>query len=710
VIAGDVQVGLDAIAAVKGHFDAGTLRPLAVVSAKRTWLRKFGFPGDVWPVNPKRASVAGERCYPNLEALPAAAELAIIPLSAGATIPAVRDCVRAGIRNGIVWAGGFAETGEEGARLQHMLAELCRDSSFLLCGPNCLGIINAWQPLTATFASSLATTDRLQRGNISVVSQSGGTAMAVQGLAQQAGFGFRLMISSGNEAVLGVTDYLEALIDDDKTDVIAVYLEGVRDGVAFAAALARARRIGKPIVMLKAGLTAEAGRAAAAHTGALVGDDRVWQSVFRDEAVISVRSVRELVDVALFLSSNRREAMPRGRGVAIVSFGGGVGVLGTDLCARYDLSTPALSDATRSHLAGLVPPIASLANPIDVTPATFEPQWRSKFPAALDVIASDPAIDALYVPLSAMAQGATEVAHALAALRHRTDKTVCVSWMFAPREGSEILARAGMYVFAEPASAIETLGHVAQLGTAQPSVDTHQPTPISSMPCFDWNAHVPDAAAGVVVTEDACHRILAAAGLPIARAHLVASEDAAARAAVEVGLPVVMKGISATVTHRAAAGLLALDLRSEQEVHDAYQCLVARTRELNVTLNGVYVQHMASGKLELLVSAFRDPAFGVMVACGAGGTLTEIHDDVALKRAPFDVAQAEALMQRLRIVQRAAKIDPHARIAPPAEFVARFSKLAASAPWRRFVLEINPIKWESEFVTAVDGLLLIEEV
>jgi acyl-CoA synthetase (NDP forming) len=295
-------------------------------------------------------------------------------------------------------------------------------------------------------------------------------------------------------------------------------------------------------------------------------------------------------------------------------------------------------------------------------------------------------------------------------LRHRTDKTVCVSWMFAPREGSEILARAGMYVFTEPASAIETLGDAAWLGAAQRSIDTRQPPPISSTPCFDWNAHVPDAAAGLVVTEDACHRILAAAGLRVARAHLASSEDTAVRAAVEVGLPVAMKGISAAVTHRAAAGLLALDLRREQEVRDAYKRLVARAQELSVTLDGVYVQHMSRGKLELLVSAFRDPAFGVMVVCGAGGTLTEIVDDVALKRAPFDAVQAEALMQRLRIVQRASKIDPHARIAPAAEFVARFSELAASAPWRRFVLEINPIKWEAEFVTAVDGLLLIEEV
>ena len=255
-------------------------------------LRKFGYPGDVWPVNPKRDSVAGVRCYSALDALPRPADLAVIAVSAERTLAAVRDCVGAGIRNGVVWAGGFAEAGEDGATLQRQLSDYCRDEGFLLCGPNCLGIIDAWQPLTATFASSLVTTDRLEKGDISMVSQSGGTAMAVQGLAQQAGFGFRLMISSGNEAVLGITEYLEALVDDDRTAVIAVYLEGVRDGTAFANALARARRSGKPVVMLKAGRTAAAGRAAAAHTGALVGDDRVWRTVFDEHAVITVRSVR----------------------------------------------------------------------------------------------------------------------------------------------------------------------------------------------------------------------------------------------------------------------------------------------------------------------------------------------------------------------------------------------------------------------------------
>jgi acetyltransferase len=671
-------------------------------------LRKFGYPGEVWPVNPKRDTVAGVRCYPALDALPRPADLAIIAVSAERTLEVVRDCVGAGIGNGVVWAGGFAEAGEDGATLQRQLSDDCRDAGFLLCGPNCLGIINAWQPLTATFASSLVGTDRLEKGDISMVSQSGGTAMTVQGLAQQAGFGFRLMISSGNEAVLGITDYLDALIDDDRTAIIAVYLEGVRDGPAFANALARARRSRKPVVMLKAGRTAAAGRAAAAHTGALVGDDRVWRAVFDEHAVISVRSVRELVDVALFLSSSGRK-LPRGNGVAISTFGGGVGVLATDLCAQQGLATPPLSDPTRERLAPLVPSFASTVNPIDLTPATFQPPWIDRFPEALDTIASDPSIDALFFPLSAMAQGGPQVAAALAALRQRCAKPLCVSWMFAPDEGLATLAQAGVHVFAEPARALEALGHAAAYGRTLDRVSSVSSPARASTATFDWNAHVPVPTAGLVITEDACHGILAAAGLPVARARLATSEDDASRVAAEVGLPVAMKGIAAAVTHRAAAGLLALDVRTDAEVRDAHRSLSARARELRVPLDGVYVQHMARGRLELLVSAFRDPVFGVMVACGAGGNLAEIIDDVTLERAPFDEARAGAVLARLRIAQRADRVDPQARPQPVASFLAAFSQLAASAPWRRFVLEVNPIKWQADQVTAVDGLLIIEE-
>jgi acetyltransferase len=689
------------VAVIGASDQAGNLGGRAVML-----LRKYGFPGNVSPVNPKRESVAGVPCYPSLAALPEPAELAIIAVSAERALAAVSECVAAGTRHGVLWAGGFAEAGDDGAKLQQTLADYCRAHGFLLCGPNCLGIINAWQPLTATFASSLVAADRMARGDISMVSQSGGTAMGVQQLAQEAGFGFRLMISCGNEAVLDVSDYIEALVDDPATAVIAAYLEGTRDGARLANAFARARSAGKPVVVLKAGRTAAAALAAAAHTGALAGDDRVWSAVFDEHAVVAVRSQRELIDACLYLSSVKGR-LPVGNGVAISTFGGGVGVLSADLCAQHGLTTPPLGEATRARLASLAPSFASTANPVDHTPATFASPWIERFPEALDAIAADPAIHAMFFPLSAMATGAGEVGAALADLSTRSDKPICVSWMFAPPAGPAALARARIHPFAEPARAVEALAHAAKYAQAIRRADVRNEAVAPQS--FDWTRRVPAPVAGQVINEDACHRLLADAGLPVARARLARDEDDAVRAAHEAGLPVAMKGISSSITHRAAAGLLALDLRTDDEVRNGWRHLAERAREIGVRLEGAYVQQMASGRLEILVSALRDPVFGVIVACGAGGNLTEIIDDVALARAPFGVARAEQVLSRLRIVQCASRVDPGARIEPLAAFVSEFSRLVAGAPWRRFVIEINPIKWRAQDVVAVDGLIIIED-
>ncbi|MGE3923436.1 MAG: acetate--CoA ligase family protein [Lautropia sp.] len=691
-------------------------------------LCKFGYPGDIWPINPGRETVAGLRCYPSLEALPRTPELAILAVAAAGTLDAARQCVAAGVRHGIVWAGGFAETGEEGARLQQELTAICRDGGFTICGPNSLGIVNTWLPLTGTFAARLVNTGTLLRGSISMVSQSGGLGIASQAMAQDDGFGFRCFISCGNEAVLGIADYLAALVEDEATAVIAAYVEGQRDGSALVAALAQARAAGKPVVMLKTGLTAATARAAAAHTGALVGDGRVWSAVLREHGVIQVDTVRELLDVSIFLSSSERVIRPAGRRVAIVSFGGGWGVLCTDLCARHGLEAPLLSAAIRAKLQDMVPPIASIANPIDLTPATFQPRWLARFPEALETIASDPAIDTVFFALNAMATGGREVAEAIVALRGRTGKTICVSWVLAPPEGLAILAAAGVFVFPEQGRALAAVARIAAsveaAGGSGPALAASVPAASSaSRPAagtghrgepahpaaIDWREHVPDPAAGTVVSEDRCHRILQLAGLPVARGRLARSADEALAAARFAGYPVAMKGISAAVTHRADAGLLRLGVGSDAVVAAAYHELAEQARGNGIALDGVYVQQMVRAKAELLISAFRDPAFGVMITCGAGGGLTELIDDVALARAPLDADAAAALLRRSRLVRRTLQREPDSDLSAPAEFVARFSQLVTTIPWRRFVFEINPVRWQAGTAVAVDGLLIIEQ-
>lgn len=358
-------------------------------------------------------------------------------------------------------------------------------------------------------------------------------------------------------------------------------------------------------------------------------------------------------------------------------------------------------------MKSLVPPIASITNPIDLTPETYnQPNWLALFPRALDVIAADPNIHTLLFQVGATAHRAKEIMDNICDLRRRTDKTICVAWTLAPRNVLERLPAEGFYPFPEHARASRVIGQLVRYGAAL----SRPPRPNRvEVPDFNWAAYVAKPRPGLVISEHECHRILTAAGLPVAPGQLATSSLEAAQAADAVGYPVALKGISPAVTHRAAAGLLALDLRSDREVSDAYDRLMDRARDLEIELEGVYVQRMVRGSLELLVSAFRDPQFGVMVSCGAGGNLTELIDDITLERAPVDQALALHMLGRLRIMQHAPRLERGIDPRTVAEFVAHFSRLALTAPWRRFVLEVNPIKWSGDRVVAVDGLLIVED-
>jgi len=689
------------VAVIGASEQPGNLGGIAV-----SLMQKFGFRGQIWPVNPKRTSVHDLPCFPSVAALPAPADLAIIATNAELAASIVRDCAAAGIRNGIIWAGGYAEVGEQGEDMQKQLLATCRETGFTLVGPNCLGIIDASNAMVATFASFLIESDVLIPGNVAMISQSGGLATMAQAMAQLKGMGFGLTVSTGNEAMLTVADYIHAVAADDAIKVIAAYVEGVRDGPRFVEAVSAARAAGKPVVILKGGLTAESAQAAAAHTGALAGERRVWEAMARELGVITAESLEELLNVVLFLSRQDLSRLPKGNGIAIISFGGGAGVLSADQCAKYGLTVPSLSEETRARLRPLVPPIASVQNPVDLTPQAFNSEkYFATFPEALEVIAADPNVDIVFCQFGPQAQRGVETAKIIADLRHRTGKTVCIAWPLAPRGAPEMLESEGVYVFQEYERALSAL---AKLATQQRLAANPVKRP-ASFASFDWDSRVPAPLPGTVISENECHAILSEAGVRTARGYLAASESDAVSAAARIGYPLAVKGISPQVTHRAAAGLVALDIRTEEDLVTAYRTLTERAVSAGVTLDGVYLQEMIRKGLEVIVSAFRDPIFGTMVSCGSGGNLTEMIEDLAIARTPLDEVGALQLLEQLRIVGAAKKLDPQAKLEDLARFVAGFSEVAHSAPWENFVIEINPVKWSGSGVTAIDGLILIEK-
>jgi acyl-CoA synthetase (NDP forming) len=669
-------------------------------------LIKFKFTGPVWPVNRTADAVAKLKCYPSVGDLPGVPDLAIFAIPADGLLQAIGECIEVGTRNGIVYAGGLGEAGSEGALLQQAIVDLCRRHDFKLCGPNCVGIINCAAPATATFATALHELETLRPGMISMVSQSGGLGTSFFAMIYRAGFGFRHLVSSGNEAVVSFADYLYAMARDEGTGVIAAYLEGVTDGPKLVRALAEARRQRKPVVIVKSGAGKTSAKAAQAHTGALVGEDRVFDAILQEMGAIRVYSIEELADVCLMLVGMGKGRLPAGPGVGIVTFGGGNGVLGVDQCEQAGLTVPPLQPEGVERLRSLLVSTATASNPVDLTPSTaFRPESLAQLPAALDVMIAEPDIDVLMMIASSLPTKAVEISAIVADLWDRSPKPVCMSWPDTPTGTAARLAARGVPVFAEPARAARALGGLVRHRAAldrplRPDVMTPRP--------FDWARHV-STSAPQVISENQCHAVMKAAGLPVAAGELVQDEAGALRAADALGLPVALKGISPRVTHRAAAGLLAIDLRSREEVADAYRRLNRRAQEIGVSLDGIYVQKMHKGGVELLASAFRDPIFGPVISCGSGGGLTELIDDVAIERAPVSREIAAAMIGRLRIRRHARDEQGPLPTTPAADFLVRLSELAASAPWSTFVLEVNPIKWTRESAIAVDGLLIVEK-
>jgi acetyltransferase len=634
---------------------------------------------------------------------PSQPDLAILAVPASAVPGAIRDCAAAGIRAGIVWAGGFIEGDADGAARQEELIAVCRETGFAVLGPNCLGVIETHTPITASFASMMLSFDRLLPGNISMISQSGGLATIAHALAQQQSYGFRYTISTGNEAVLDAADFLRALVDDPQTEVIALYLEGARDGEKLRRALTAAREARKPVIVLKAGATGASAIAAAAHTGALAGERRVWDAVLRECAAIRVDSLEELLDVALQLSGADLSKLPSNRGVAAITFGGGSGVLSADQCDRAGLAVPSLSVETREALKGIVPPLASTRNPVDLTPQTYlDPKWLKSFPRVLDVIAGDPSIGTVFFQAGPMSRGDAELAETIIEFRARCPKPALAAWPLAIDAARDAFRAGAMHLFPEYSRGVRVIGRLAAY-----SEDLASPCERPPPAGFDWSAFAPAPDPGEVVTEDRCHALLARAGMNVAPGRLARSENEAVQIANEIGAPVAMKGISRQVTHRAAAGLVALSLQTEADVREAWALIMTRAQSRSVMLDGVYVQKMAPEGVELLLSAHRDPNFGVMVSIGAGGVVTELIDDVILASAPLGEVAAARALNRLGVVRRAGGVTADG-VLP--RCVARFAGLAASAPWRRFVLELNPIKWTANEAAAVDGLLIISEL
>lgn len=686
-------------------------RAIAVIGASETpglardllsTLRSRGFDGGVFAVNPRHRQVLGEPCYPDVRSVPAAVELAIVLVPPEATPGVLADCARAKVPGVVVCSSGFAEVGDEGRVLQKRIGAQAREAGIALLGPNSIGFINVPWNIPAMAIPPASVPAGLRRGPVSVISQSAGIVISAMEYGSQIGLGFNLLISTGNEEQIGAADCLDYLLGDPGTRVIALVLEAVRDGRRLLDLAAQARASGRAVVALKLGRSTRGAEAVRTHTAALAGSAEVFDAACRDAGIETVESISALVDAAAFLSKRRPGARD---GLAAITISGGTKALVADLADRYGVRLADLAPQTRERMAGIVPQISTAGNPLDVTAAAIEDD--EVFARVVDALNDDPDVGIIALVLH-LKKGGGSPAHQrlvrrFVAQHERVSKQlVVISTIPEALSGYwHEEASASPVPFLNDLSALAVLRSLSAPAPAAWPVSGALPDgPLSLAPDLEG---LPGGT-GILAEVDA-YRLLVAAGITVAPYEIVRSREDAVAAANRLGYPVVLK-VAAGITHKATAGLVRLDLRTEVEVSTAYDGLTALPLPPGTGRSGVLVQAMVPGGVEFLLGMRVDPQFGPVIAVGLGGGWAEVLRDVAFGLAPLTTEQAGALFDRLRssamLTEQAAQ--PRLDMQALAQTVSRFSSLAVRLAPRLVSLEINPLIVTARGCTAVDAL------
>ena len=666
-------------------------------------LDRIGFPGQIYPVNPKYETLFGRPCYPSIADLPEAVDLLAVCVNHARVLEHMRPAARRGVRAAIIFDGGFAERGDEGRRRQDELVGICREAGIALCGPNCMGVVNP-HARSSIYIQTLAD-PALLAGNVGLISQSGSICIGL--LADCRRFGWSHVISSGNEAVLPAVDYLEYLIDDPATRVIALFLETVREPERFVAALDRAADRGKPVVVLKVGRSERARRAITSHTGGLAGEARVFSAVLRAHRAIEVGELDEMVEVLACCQGPR---WPTGRRLAVMTASGGQAELILDLATAAGLHLPPLSDAARGAMKQSIGTLTGDGNPLD---AWGNGDYATNFPRAISLLGADPGYDAVTFCSDSFDDQPFGTPERLMAYARLLAEGAAES----PKPFYYMTTRSGIFrrdvlAFLRERG-IPVIGGTRQGLGAIDRLARWTESPGAPRPGSGRAGRLAALLAGgprPTIHEHDAKRVLAEAGLPVVGERLVTGLPEARAAAVALGYPIVLKAVSDDIPHRSELGLVAVGLADERDLTGAWERMSRRLDETGKrgVIAGFLVQEMAHDGLEVFAGVNTDPDWGPVLAFGAGGVLVEALGDVALRPLPLRDGDAEAMIAETR----AGALLAGYRGRPPGDLAALARCLTALADFawaeRDHVAEIdvNPIVVSERGCAVVDALIV----
>lgn len=696
---------LDAIFAPQTVAVIGASEKANSVGRTLLWnLISHPFGGTVFPVNPQRHSILGIKAYPTISDVPEPIDLAIIATPAPTVPGIIAECVDAGVKGAIVISAGFKEAGAEGIALEQQILEHAHRGKIRIIGPNCLGVMSPRTGLNATFASSMA-----RPGNVGFLSQSGALCTAILDWSLRENVGFSAFVSLGSMLDVDWGDLIYYLGDDPQTKSIVIYMESIGNARSFLSA-AREVALTKPIIVIKAGRTEAAAKAAASHTGALAGSNAVLDAAFRRCGVLRVNSISDLFDMAEVLAKQPR---PKGPRLTIVTNAGGPGVLATDALIESGGELAPISSEAIASLNEILPPHWSHNNPIDIL-GDADPQRYTK---ALEIAAKDPNSDGLLVILTPQAMtDPTQTAEQLKPYAQIPGKPILASWMGGAdiAAGELILNRHSIPTYAYPDTAARVFSYMWRSSYNLRGIyeTPHLPglDSASDMPnCSLTEKIIATArqAGRTILTEFESKQILAAYGIPIVATCVAKTEDEAIQFACSLGYPVVLKLYSEIITHKTDVGGVQLNLRDEEAVRRAYRAIESSLRDTvennpvysalktdnSAVFLGVTVQPMVkTDGYELIIGSSLDPQFGPVLLFGAGGQLVEVFQDRAIALPPLNTTLARRLIEQTQIYK--ALIGVRGRksidIAALEQLLVVFSQLVVEQRWIKEI-DINPL-------------------
>ena len=663
------------------------------------------FGGTVFPVNSKRSNVLGIKAYPSVKELPEKVDLVVVTTPAD-TVPAlINESVECGIPGGIVISAGFKEFGEHGKELEREISQIIRGKMRLI-GPNCLGVMNPIRGLNATFAHTVA-----RPGNVAFISQSGALCTAVLDWSLRENVGFSAFVSIGSMLDVNWGDLVDYFGSDPRTQSIVIYMESIGDARSFLSA-AREVSLTKPVIVIKAGRTAAAAKAAASHTGALTGSDEVLDAAFRRTGVLRVNSIADIFFMSDVLAKQPR---PRGNRLCIVTNAGGPGVLATDALVAGGGELAELSEQTMKAFDEILPPQWSHNNPVDIL-GDAEPERYAK---SLEIAAKDPSIDGMLVVLTPQDMtNPTQIAEKLKPYAKGLGKPVLASWMGGAEvaAGEQILEQAGIPTFQFPDSAVRAFNYMWRYAYnlkgiyETPAIPQHADAALQRGKAERIIRDV-RSSGRTILTEYESKQLLKAYDIPTVETRVAITEEEALQAANEIGYPIVLKLYSLTITHKTDVGGVQLNLRDAAAVKTAFQNIKrAVTEKAGVEhFQGVTVQPMAKlDGYELIIGSSLDSQFGPVILFGTGGQLVEVFKDRALALPPLNSTLALRLMEQTKIFTALKGVRGRKPVNLQAleDLLVRFSQLVVEQPWIKEI-DINPLLASPDRLLALDARVVV---